>query len=253
MAQSTDETPWPLLRPLQGATLAGLGVDLAAGLTLAAIAIPEQMATARLAGLAPQIGLFAFVAASVGFIVFGANRVLSAGADSTIAPIFAGSLAALAAAGTLLYGELAAVLALMVGLLVALAGIARLGWIADLLSRPVLTGFLAGIALHIVVSQAPAALGLPDELWPRLPAARPTRRGVRPDQLDRRCDRGRRVRRDARRRTAQSAHPRRADRPGRAQRSRPPRWGSASMASRCLERCRAGCRRRRCRRCRSSV
>jgi sulfate permease, SulP family len=166
MAQSTDEKSWPLLRPLQGATLAGLGVDLAAGLTLAAIAIPEQMATARLAGLAPQIGLFAFVAASVGFIVFGANRVLSAGADSTIAPIFAGSLAALAVAGTPLYGELAAALALLVGLLVALAGVARLGWIADLLSRPVLTGFLAGIALHIVVSQAPAALGLPDESGP---------------------------------------------------------------------------------------
>ncbi len=163
MAQSTDEKRWPLLRPLQGATLAGLGVDLAAGLTLAAIAIPEQMATARLAGLAPQIGLFAFVAASVGFIVFGANRVLSAGADSTIAPIFAGSLAGLAAVGTPLYGELAAVLALMVGGLVMIAGVARLGWIADLLSRPVLIGFLAGIALHIVLSQAPAALGLAEE------------------------------------------------------------------------------------------
>src|SRR5271156_4759905 len=139
MAQATDAKPWPIFRPLRGVTFGGLGFDRAAGLTLAAIAIPEQMATARLAGLAPQIGLFAFVAASVGFIIFGANRVLSAGADSTIAPIFAGSLAALAAAGTALYGELAAALGLMVGLLVALAGVARLGWIADLLSRPVLT------------------------------------------------------------------------------------------------------------------
>jgi sulfate permease, SulP family len=166
MAQSTDEKRWPIFRPLQGATLSGVGVDLAAGLTLAAIAIPEQMATAHLGGFAPQVGLFAFVAATLGFIAFGANRVLSAGADSTIAPIFAGSLAALAAVGSPLYGELAAVLALMVGALVAIAGLVRLGWIADLLSRPVLTGFLAGIAVHIVLSQAPAALGLPEESGP---------------------------------------------------------------------------------------
>ena len=162
MAQGTDEKRWPIFRPLQGVKLGGVGIDLAAGLTLAAIAIPEQMATARLGGLAPQIGLFAFVAATLGFIVFGSNRVLSAGADSTIAPIFAGSLAGMAAVGTPLYGELAAVLALMVGALVAIAGVVKLGWIADLLSSPVLTGFLAGIAIHIVISQAPAALGLPE-------------------------------------------------------------------------------------------
>ena len=166
MVQSTDEKRWPVFRPLQGATLSGVGADLAAGLTLAAIAIPEQMATAHLGGLAPQVGLFAFVAATVGFVAFGANRVLSAGADSTIAPIFAGTLAGLAAVGSPLYGELAAVLALMVGALVAIAGLVRLGWIADLLSRPILTGFLAGIAIHIVLSQAPAALGLPDESGP---------------------------------------------------------------------------------------
>ncbi len=164
MAQTTDEKRWPVFRPLQGAGLSRLSVDLVAGLTLAAIAVPEQMATARLAGLAPQIGLFAFVAATVGFAIFGANRVLSAGADSTIAPIFALSLAGLAMAGTPEYAELAAVLAVMVGVMVAVAGLARMGWVADLLSKPVLTGFMAGIALHIVLSQAPAALGLPEEL-----------------------------------------------------------------------------------------
>src|SRR5215469_9773378 len=86
---------WPLFRALRGASLGGLAADAAAGLTLAAIAIPEQMATARLGGLPPQLGLFAFVAATVAFAVFGANRLLSAGSDSTITPIFAGSLAAL--------------------------------------------------------------------------------------------------------------------------------------------------------------
>ena len=163
----------PVGRARRGAGAASLGADLIAGLTLAAIAIPEQMATARLAGFAPQVGLIAFVAGSVGFAVFGANRMLSAGADSTIAPIFAGSLSAIAMAGQHAYAEQAAALALMVGAMVALAGISKLGWIADLLSRPITIGFLAGIALHIVLAQAPTALGLPEEsgdVYRRVPA-----------------------------------------------------------------------------------
>ena len=163
IGQLADGKPWTLFRTLQGATAGDLMRDLAAGLTLAAIAVPEQMATARLGGLAPQIGLVTFVAATLGFVAFGASRRLSAGADSTITPIFAGALAALAPVGSGHYVELAAALALMVGAIVILAGIFRLGWIADLLSRPVTTGFLAGVSLHIVVSQAPALLGLPAE------------------------------------------------------------------------------------------
>lgn len=164
---STDSPPspkpWPVFRALQGVRPGGLGRDLTAGLTLAAIAIPEQMATARLGGFAPELGLFAFVAASAGFAVLGSNRQLSAGADSTITPIFAGSLALMAAAGSPAYAALAAGLALMVGALLILGGVLKLGWIADLLSQPVLTGFLAGIALHILLSQLPAVLGLPEE------------------------------------------------------------------------------------------
>jgi SulP family sulfate permease len=154
---------WPLFEALRGEQGGDIGRDLLAGLMLAAIAIPEQMATARLGGFAPQIGFIAFVAAAVGFALFGANRQLSAGADSTITPIFAGTLALIATAGSPHYLELAAALALMVGLLVALAGVFKLGWIADLLSTPVITGFLAGISLHIVLSQAPSILGLPEE------------------------------------------------------------------------------------------
>jgi SulP family sulfate permease len=159
----TDEAasrPWPAFRALQGFRPDWVGRDLLAGLTLAAIAIPEQMATARLAGLGPQAGLIAFSAATLGFVVFGASRQLSAGADSTIAPIFAAGLAAFAAAGSAGYAQSAALLAVMVGLILCLAGLLKLGWVADLLSRPVTTGFLAGIALHILVSQAPAALGV---------------------------------------------------------------------------------------------
>lgn len=156
-------TRWLPLRALSGWRPRDLNGDLAAGLTLAAIAIPEQMATARLGGFAPEIGFFAFVAGSLAFALFGANRHLSSGADSTITPLFAGGLALIAVAGSAHYLALAAMLALMVGLLVALSGIFRLGWIADLLSVPVTTGFLAGISVHIIVSQLPGLLGLPPE------------------------------------------------------------------------------------------
>ena len=152
--------PWPLFRALAGWRLADLGPDVVAGLTLAAIAVPEQMATARLGGLGPQIGFLALLAGAVGFAIFGANRWLSVGADSTIAPIFAGALALLSASGSPDYAASAAALALGVGALLILAGAFRLGFVADLLSIPVTTGFLAGIAIHILASQAPALLGV---------------------------------------------------------------------------------------------
>lgn len=136
------------------------GYDLVAALALAAVAIPEQLATARLAGMPAATGLLVFVAASCGFFLLGSNRSLSVGADSTIAPIFAGSLALLTVSGALHYLALAAALALMVGLIVAAAGVFRMGWIARLLSVPVITGFLAGIAVHITVSQLPSLLGI---------------------------------------------------------------------------------------------
>jgi SulP family sulfate permease len=159
---------WPVFRSLRGYRLQFLSRDLFAGLTLAAIAIPEQMATARLGGFTPQIGFFAFLAGSLAFAAFGSNRFLSCGADSTITPIFAGGLAALAVAGSPDYVMLAAALALMVGLLLFAAGIFRLGWIADLLSVPVTIGFLAGISVHILISQMPAILGLPAPEGPML-------------------------------------------------------------------------------------
>jgi SulP family sulfate permease len=152
---------WPVFRSFSGYRLPFLSHDLFAGVTLAAIAIPEQMATARLGGFSPQIGFFAFLAGSLAFAAFGSNRFLSCGADSTITPIFAGSLAALAVSGSPDYLMLAAALALMVGLFLLAAGIFRLGWIADLLSVPVTIGFLAGISVHILISQLPVILGLP--------------------------------------------------------------------------------------------
>ena len=152
---------WPLFRSLAAWRAADLPGDLIAGLTLAAIAIPEQMATARLGGFEPQIGFFAFIAGSVGFAMLGGNRFLSCGADSTITPIFAGGLAALAATGSADYQAFAIALALMVGAMLVASGLFRLGGIANLLSVPVTVGFLLGISVHIMVSQLPGVLGLP--------------------------------------------------------------------------------------------
>src|SRR6266478_1155481 len=160
--------PWPIFRSLASFQPSYLPGDLIAGLTLAAIAIPEQMATARLGGFSPQIGFFAFIAGSIGFAMLGSNRFLSCGADSTITPIFAGGLVLMAASGSPDYQALAAALALLVGVTLVAGSLFRLGWIANLLSTPVTTGFLAGISVHIVVSQMPGVLGLSAPKGPML-------------------------------------------------------------------------------------
>lgn len=140
-----------------------LGADLLAGVTLVAIAVPEQMATARLAGMPPLAGLYAFVAGSVLYAVFGRSSQLSTGADSTIAPVLAVGVASVTsvAAGTARYLHLMSFLTVMVGVIVVAIGLLRLGWIARFLSTPVVTGVLAGIAVEILIRQAPAVLGLP--------------------------------------------------------------------------------------------
>jgi SulP family sulfate permease len=153
--------PRLLFASLSGYAARNLNLDLAAGITLASIAIPEQMATARLGGFPPEVGFIAFIAGAIAFAAFGANRFLSLGADSTITPIFAGSLALWVSVGTPDYAGMAAALALVVGIILIAGGVLRLGWIADLLSIPVMTGFLAGISVHITVSQLPGLLGVP--------------------------------------------------------------------------------------------
>jgi len=147
----------PALRDYQAAWL---GPDVIAGLTLVAIAVPEQMATARLVNMPAVAGLYAFVAGSTLFAVLGRNRQLSVGADSTIAPVLAAGVVGVAAVGSPHYVDLISFLTLMVGALVLAAGLLRLGWIAEFLSAPVITGLLGGIAVEIVVRQLPAVLGL---------------------------------------------------------------------------------------------
>jgi SulP family sulfate permease len=142
---------------------AWLGADLLAGLTLVAVALPSQMATARLANLPAVDGLYAFIAASVLYALLGANRNLSVGADSTIAPVLAAGVGAVAVVGTSDYAGVMAFTALLVGATLIAIGLLRLGWISELLSTPVVTGVLAGIAVEIVVRQLPVILGVTTE------------------------------------------------------------------------------------------
>jgi len=137
-----------------------LGPELLAGVLLAAIAIPEQIATARLAGMPATAGLAAFIVGSLAIAVFGSTGPLSVGADSTIAPVIAASVSSIALTSSPTYRADASLLALLVGLIVMVIGLARMAWIADILSAPVVTGFLAGVGIAIVLRQIPVVLGL---------------------------------------------------------------------------------------------
>jgi SulP family sulfate permease len=146
---------------LHGYQRAWVSADLAAGVTLLVIAVPEQLATSRLAGMPPITGFYAFVAGTVVFALLGSNPQMSVGADSTIAPLFAAGVAALALTGSPHYIDLVSILAVMAGVLVMLVTLLRLGWIAEFLSTPIVTGFLSGVAVIIIVHQLPDFLGLP--------------------------------------------------------------------------------------------
>ncbi len=150
-----------LLSSLHGYRSSWVIGDLVAALTLLAIAVPEQLATARLAGMPPITGFYAFVAGSVMFALLGSNPQMSVGADSTIAPLFAIGIAAVVSAVAPGYVSLIGILAVIVGVVVALVGLLRLGWIAEFLSAPIISGFLGGVAIIIVVHQLPDLLGLP--------------------------------------------------------------------------------------------
>jgi high affinity sulfate transporter 1 len=134
--------------------------DLVAGLTLLVIAVPEQLATSRLAGMPPITGFFAFAAGTLLFALLGSNPQMSVGADSTIAPLFAVAIGHLALPGSAQYIDLIGLLAVMVGIIVALIGLLRLGWIAEFLSDPIITGFMGGVAVIIAVHQLPDFFGL---------------------------------------------------------------------------------------------
>ena len=221
------------LTSLRGYQRAWVSADLVAGLTLLVIAVPEQLATSRLAGMPPITGFYAFIAGTVLFAFLGSNPQMSVGADSTIAPLFAAGVTGLAALGSPHYIDLVGILAVMVGLLVMLVSILRLGWIAEFLSTPIVTGFLSGVAVIIVIHQLPDFLGLPEHgRHQRIPDRL---RGHAPGRRQRRLRRHRRrgPRRDDRLVAGRPAHSRCAHRAGRLHRPRPTRWTCRRTASPC--------------------
>lgn len=127
--------------------------DVVAGVTVAAYLIPQVMAYAGVAGLPPVAGLWSAAVALVAYAVFGSSRRLSIGPESTTALLTAAAVAPLAAGDPRRYATLAAALAAMVGLVCLVAWFARLGFLADALSRPVLVGYMAGVAVLMVASQ----------------------------------------------------------------------------------------------------
>jgi sulfate permease, SulP family len=135
--------------------------DLLAGLTVAAYLVPQVMAYAGLAGLPPVAGLWAILAPLALYAFLGSSRNLSLGPESSTALMTAAVVGPLAAGDPGRYAALAGALAVVVGLLCLLAFAARLGFVADLLSRPVLVGYLAGIAVTMIIGQLGKVTGVP--------------------------------------------------------------------------------------------
>ena len=152
---------WLVPPTLRSYRAGSMGADLLAALGLVSVALPSQLATARLAGMAATTGLFAFVAATLFYAAMGTGSSLAVGADSTIAPVLASAAASVGATGSAKYTSAVLLLSLLAGGLLVVAGAARLGWISEFLSEPVVIGVLSGIAVEIVVRELPVVLGLP--------------------------------------------------------------------------------------------
>ncbi|MGD0852346.1 MAG: SulP family inorganic anion transporter [Acidimicrobiales bacterium] len=143
-----------------GLTRQNFPAQFLAGITLLAIAIPEQLATSQLAGVPAFTAMIAFITATLVFFFIGSNPIVSVGADSTIAPLFAVALLRLAPASSSEYMELVAATAVVAGIIVMAIGLLKLGWLADFLSLPIVAGFMAGIGVIIITHQLPRVLGV---------------------------------------------------------------------------------------------
>ncbi len=139
---------------------AWLATDAAAGVTVGALTIPSALGYAEVAGLPPVYGLYAAMVPMVVFALVGSSRHLVLGPDGAFAALIGATLAPLAAGSEARAVTLAPVLALLVGGLFLLFGLARIGFLANFLSRPLLSGFMTGLAISILVGQLPKLLGL---------------------------------------------------------------------------------------------
>lgn len=138
--------------------LAWLRGDLVAGVVLTAMLVPAGMAYAELAGLPAVTGLYATLVPLVVYAIFGPSRILVLGPDSAVSPLVAATIIPLAAAPDERIA-LAGMLAILVGAVFVAGGLAKLGFITDLLSKPIRLGYLAGIALTVIMTQLPKLFG----------------------------------------------------------------------------------------------
>ena len=138
-----------------------LSKDVVAGVVLTTLLVPQGMAYAELAGLPPITGLYTSILCLLGYAVLGPSRILVLGPDSSLGPMIAATILPLAGAD----GDperaiaLASMLALIVAAIMILAAVAKLGFIADLISKPTMIGYINGLALTILVGQLPKLFG----------------------------------------------------------------------------------------------
>jgi high affinity sulfate transporter 1 len=175
----------PGLRTLREYRRSWLGSDLMAGLVLTALLVPVGMGYAQAAGLPPITGLYATIVPLVVYAVLGPSRVMVLGPDSSLAAVIAAVILPLGGDDPETAVALAGALAVLTGLVILVAGLARLGFVTELLSRPVQTGYLYGIAVTILVGQLPKLCGFSIEGRGLLTEARDVVQGVADGRVNR--------------------------------------------------------------------
>jgi high affinity sulfate transporter 1 len=160
VSRSTGSFRWlPGLALLRSYESSWLPRDIIAGLVLTTMLAPVGVAYAVASGVGPIYGLYATVACLLAYAVFGPSRILVLGPDSSLATIIFGVIAPLSAGDPGRAVALAGMMSLVSGTLLVLAGIARLGFVTDLLSKPIRYGYMNGIALTVLISQLPKMFG----------------------------------------------------------------------------------------------
>ena len=134
--------------------------DIMAALVVTAIAIPESLGFAIIVGVPVQAGLYCALLAPIVFAAFTSSKRLVVGADSATAALVASGAATIAVAGTAAYGNAIGVLGLLTGGILLLMSLLRFGFMADLISRPVLVGFISGVGVQLLIGKLPEMLGL---------------------------------------------------------------------------------------------